>query len=195
MVEYNVRRAQGSTRHGEAGSAEFPPSVPCSPLGVGAPRLRGGAAPRCGGVGAGRAAAPPGHRQPDPGHGGGRGSLRQRAGRAGGETGFGPFGLLRERIERGKAKAEVFFSASLEHAARLEQAGRTVAPAVVFVRNRLCLLVRPGLTVAASAILDTLLDPAIRLGTSTPRADPSGDYAWRCLREPRHSVPARSCSG
>ncbi|WP_431284556.1 molybdate ABC transporter substrate-binding protein [Humitalea sp. 24SJ18S-53] len=103
------------------------------------------------------------------------------AGTPGGQqvaTGFGPSGLLRERIERGEARADVFFSASLEHATRLEQAGRAVAPAVVFVRNRLCLLVRPGLTVTPSAVLDTLLDPVVRLGTSTPRADPSGDYAW-----------------
>ncbi len=94
------------------------------------------------------------------------------------ETGFGPSGLLRERIKHGEAPADVFFSASLEHATRLEQAGRTAAPAVVFVRNRLCLLVRPGLAVAPNAVLDTLLDPAVKLGTSTPRADPSGDYAW-----------------
>lgn len=83
------------------------------------------------------------------------------------ETGFGPSGLLRERIERGEARADVFFSASLEHAVRLEQAGRTACSrlAVVFVRNRLCLLVRPGLTVTAATVLDTLLDPAAKLGT------------------------------
>jgi len=94
------------------------------------------------------------------------------------ETGFGPSGLLRERIERGEAQPDLFFSASLEHAARLEQAGRTAAPAVVFVRNRLCAIARPGLAADAATLLDRMLDPAVRLGTSTPRADPSGDYAW-----------------
>ncbi len=97
-------------------------------------------------------------------------------------TGFGPSGLLRERIERGEAPAEVFFSASLEHATRLERAGRTVGPAVVFARNRLCLLARPGFAVPPGQALDTLLDPALRLGTSTPLADPSGDYAWALFR-------------
>jgi molybdate transport system substrate-binding protein len=27
-------------------------------------------------------------------------------------------------------------------------------------------------------LLDRMLDPQVRLGTSTPKADPSGDYAW-----------------
>lgn len=101
------------------------------------------------------------------------------------EARFGPSGLLRERIERGEVLPDVFLSASLEHAARLEQAGRA-APAVVFVRNRLCLLARPGVTldapVTARGLVDAMLDPATRLGTSTPQADPSGDYAWALFR-------------
>ena len=28
-----------------------------------------------------------------------------------------------------------------------------------------------------------MLDPAVKLGTSTPRADPSGDYAWEVFRK------------
>ena len=27
-----------------------------------------------------------------------------------------------------------------------------------------------------------MLDPAIKLGTSTPKSDPSGDYAWAVFR-------------
>jgi ABC-type molybdate transport system substrate-binding protein len=27
-----------------------------------------------------------------------------------------------------------------------------------------------------------MLDPTVRLGTSTPKADPSGDYAWEVFR-------------
>ncbi len=34
------------------------------------------------------------------------------------------------------------------------------------------------ITAGSETLLDTLLDPGERLGTSTPRADPSGDYAW-----------------
>jgi ABC-type molybdate transport system substrate-binding protein len=32
-------------------------------------------------------------------------------------------------------------------------------------------------------LLDRMLDPQIKLGTSTPKADPSGDYAWEVFRK------------
>src|SRR5215468_7962418 len=51
-------------------------------------------------------------------------------------------------------------------------------PVRVFARNELCALVREGLTVSSETLLDVLLDPKVRLGTSTPKADPSGDYAF-----------------
>jgi len=89
---------------------------------------------------------------------------------------FGPSGLLRDRIDRGEP-ADLFASANMEHPASLSQAGKA-APAVMFARNRLCALVRPGLAVTPETLLDRMLDPALRLGTSTPKADPSGDYAW-----------------
>jgi molybdate transport system substrate-binding protein len=38
--------------------------------------------------------------------------------------------------------------------------------------------VRPGLTVTPATLLERMLDPAIKLGTSTSRADPSGDCAF-----------------
>jgi ABC-type molybdate transport system substrate-binding protein len=94
------------------------------------------------------------------------------------ETRFGPSGLQRERIERGELQAEVFFPASFDHAQRLERAGHTAAPAVIFVRNQLCAFARPGVAASSGDLLDRMLDPAVRLGTSTPHADPSGDYAW-----------------
>jgi molybdate transport system substrate-binding protein len=54
---------------------------------------------------------------------------------------------------------------------------------VLFARNRLCALVRPGLAVEPATLLDRMLDPNVKLGTSTPRADPSGDYAWEMFRK------------
>lgn len=48
----------------------------------------------------------------------------------------------------------------------------------LFARNQLCALARPGLSVDSSSLLDRLLDPAMTLGTSTRKSDPSGDYAW-----------------
>jgi ABC-type molybdate transport system substrate-binding protein len=89
---------------------------------------------------------------------------------------FGASGLLRERIEKGEP-ADVFASADVGHPTTLMTAGRA-GPVVVFARNRLCALVRGGLDVNSDTLLDRLLDPAVKLGTSTPKADPSGDYAW-----------------
>ncbi len=89
---------------------------------------------------------------------------------------FGAAGLLRGRIERGEP-AQVFASADLYQPQRLaEQGGWT--PPVVFARNRLCALVGPAIRLPPGGLLDALLDPAVRVGTSTPRSDPSGDYAW-----------------
>jgi ABC-type molybdate transport system substrate-binding protein len=89
---------------------------------------------------------------------------------------FGPSGLLCDRIAAG-ARADVFASADMEHPAALAAAGRA-GPVVIFARNVLCALVRPGLALTPDGLLAAMLDPQIRLGTSTPKADPSGDYAF-----------------
>lgn len=88
---------------------------------------------------------------------------------------FGPSGLLRERIEKGEA-AQVFASANTQHPKRLSDAGGWEPPRV-FVRNGLCALTQPGVRTSTTELLETLLRPEIRIGMSTPRADPSGDYA------------------
>ena len=89
---------------------------------------------------------------------------------------FGPSGLLRERIESGEA-AEVYASASMRHPAALADAG-LAAPVALFARNQLCALAQPGLAVETDTMIDVLLDPEVRVGTSTPKADPAGDYAF-----------------
>ena len=88
---------------------------------------------------------------------------------------FGPSGLLKKEIADG-AKADVFASANMEHPQALNDDG-TGGPVVRFARNKLCALVRPGLDVTSDTLLARMLDPKIKLGTSTPRTDPSGDYA------------------
>jgi len=94
---------------------------------------------------------------------------------------FGPSGLLRDEIAGG-AKAEVFASANMEHPQALANTKRS-GPVVLFARNKLCALVRPGLTVTRETLLDRMLDPQVKLGTSTPKADPSGDYAFEAFRK------------
>lgn len=88
---------------------------------------------------------------------------------------FGPSGLLRERIEKGEG-AQVFASADTQHPQRLAGAGGWETQ-TVFVRNSLCALAQPGVAVTPENMLDTLLRADLKLGMSTPKADPAGDYA------------------
>ena len=97
------------------------------------------------------------------------------------ESTFGASGLLRERIEKGEP-TDVFASADVGNAQLLADAGRA-APPIVFARNQLCALLAPGVDVTAGNLLDRMLDPAVKLGTSTPKADPSGDYAWQLFQK------------
>jgi ABC-type molybdate transport system substrate-binding protein len=94
---------------------------------------------------------------------------------------FGASGLLKDEIAGG-ARAEVFASANMEHPLVLAKAGKSW-PVVLFARNKLCALVRPGLTVTSDTLLERMLDPQVKLGTSTPKADPSGDYAFEAFRK------------
>lgn len=89
---------------------------------------------------------------------------------------FGPSGLLRERIEQGEP-AEVFASANTRHPQTLVDAGLAGA-VTVFARNSLCAVAQRDVDVTRDTVLDVMLSDGIRLGTSTPKADPSGDYAW-----------------
>jgi molybdenum ABC transporter molybdate-binding protein len=95
------------------------------------------------------------------------------------ETKFGPSGLLRKEISGG-AKAQVFASANMAHPKALHEAGKS-GPVRRFTRNKLCAIVKPGLDVTTENLLSHMLDGNIKLGTSTPKADPSGDYAFEAF--------------
>ncbi|MGO4739741.1 substrate-binding domain-containing protein [Bosea sp. 2KB_26] len=88
---------------------------------------------------------------------------------------FGPAGLLRQRIEAGAAP-DVFASANLDHPRRLFEAGLFDEP-ICFARNPFCAVIRRTLGIPSAGLIDAMLDPALMLATSTPGADPSGDYA------------------
>jgi molybdate transport system substrate-binding protein len=92
------------------------------------------------------------------------------------ESSFGPSGVLRERIEQGETP-DLFASADMSNPLALSRAGKS-GPVVLFARNRLCALVRPGLQVESGMLLTAMLDSKIKMGTSTPKADPAGDYTW-----------------
>ena len=70
----------------------------------------------------------------------------------------------------------MFASANMQHPQALSAAKKSGAVQLL-ARNRLCAPVKPGLKVDSANLLDRMLDPAIKLATSTPKADPSGDYA------------------
>jgi molybdate transport system substrate-binding protein len=102
---------------------------------------------------------------------------------------FGASGTLKDQIAGG-ARADVFASANMEHPQALASE-RKSGQVVLFARNRLCALARPGVAVETATLLDRMLDPAVKLGTSTPRADPSGDYAWEVFRKAETIRPGR----
>ena len=89
---------------------------------------------------------------------------------------FGPSGVLRERIEKGE-KADLFASADMGHPLKLLADGRATR-ADMFTRNALCAFAAPKVGLTQANFVERLLDPAVRLGTSTPKADPAGDYTW-----------------
>jgi len=62
-------------------------------------------------------------------------------------------------------------------------------PVPLFIRNRLCVLAQPQVASTTETVLKTLLRPDIWLGTSTPQADPSGDYAWVLFRQAERLRP------
>ena len=114
------------------------------------------------------------------------GSLREVLGEIGNQyrkatgievvAGFGPSGLLRARLEKGE-HADLFASADMSQPLQLQREGRAVR-VVMFARNTLCGFSKPSVGLTTANFVDRLLDPAVKLGTSTPKADPGGDYTW-----------------
>jgi molybdenum ABC transporter molybdate-binding protein len=94
---------------------------------------------------------------------------------------FGASGLLKDEIAGGAA-AQVFASANMEHPQALHDAKKS-GPVLRFARNTLCALVKPGLKVDTANLLERMLASDVKLGTSTPKADPSGDYAFEVFHK------------
>ena len=94
---------------------------------------------------------------------------------------FGPSGVLRERLQAGEA-FDIFASAALPHAQTLTAAGVS-GPSVLFARNALCVVTEADRALDAGSLAETLLKPDIKIGTSTPVADPAGDYTWEVFRK------------
>jgi molybdate transport system substrate-binding protein len=98
---------------------------------------------------------------------------------------WGPSGLLRDRLQKGET-FDIFASAALPHAQTLTDAGIS-GPSVLFTRNALCVVTTADNAANTGNLIDTLLKPEVRIGTSTPVSDPSGDYTWQIF----HRIEAR----
>ena len=94
---------------------------------------------------------------------------------------YGPSGKLRQMIEGGDVP-DLFLSASIEHTAALQRTGvlRTSEP---LIRNSLCLMAAPGISLERAQVVEVMLEPTLRLGTSTPKPNPAGDYTWAMFRK------------
>jgi ABC-type molybdate transport system substrate-binding protein len=94
---------------------------------------------------------------------------------------WGPSGVLRERLRNGET-FDVFASAALPHVQALTSAGIS-GPSVMFARNALCVVTDANHQIDGGNLAETLLEPDIKIGTSTPVADPAGDYTWEMFRK------------
>jgi hypothetical protein len=79
---------------------------------------------------------------------------------------FGPSGVLREKIEHGD-HVDVFASADMAQPRALARS-HSGSSVVMFTRNRLRALGRASVGMTTDNLLDRLLDPSVRLATSTP---------------------------
>ena len=96
---------------------------------------------------------------------------------------YSPSGTLRQQIESG-LRPDVFASADTNSPQTRQQEG-LAGPVQVFASNQNVVVVRSGFgqAVNPSNLLSVLLDSSTRIGTSTPVADPGGDYAQEIFQK------------
>jgi molybdate transport system substrate-binding protein len=94
---------------------------------------------------------------------------------------YGASGGLGARLAKGEA-GDVFTSADMGYPEALTKAGIS-GPTVLFARNHLCAILRPGLSATPKTVLGTLLRPDVKIGTSSPDNDPGGAYAWAMFQK------------
>ncbi len=89
-------------------------------------------------------------------------------------TTFQPSGTIATEVEAG-TRPDVFASADTGNPATLQTLG-LAGPVVNFASNQLVAVVRSNEGVTTNNLLTTILNPTVRVGTSTPVYDPLGDY-------------------
>src|ERR1700761_7805455 len=94
---------------------------------------------------------------------------------------YGASGAMADRLLKGEA-GDIFTSADMGYPESLSKANLS-GPTVLIARNHLCAILRPGLTATPNTILATLLNPDVKIGTSSPSSDPGGAYAWAMFKK------------
>ena len=107
---------------------------------------------------------------------------------------YSPSGTLRKEIEAG-LRPDVFASADEANPEALAQEG-LAGPVQVFAINQNVVVVRSGFgqPVNPSNLLSVLLDASTRIGTSTPVADPGGDYAVDIFKKADAVLPGAAAT-
>jgi len=94
---------------------------------------------------------------------------------------------LKDRLSQGEA-GDVFASCRTWATRSPSPTPAGQGPPSWFARNHLCALLRPGLKATPATLLAMMLDPSIKIGTSTPKNDPGGDYAWAMFQKGRFTA-------
>lgn len=88
---------------------------------------------------------------------------------------YGAAGVLREQLAKGE-KADLFASGDMVEPHLLEEAkGKLLI--VPFARNRMCMAAIPSLGLTTGNLLEKILQPNVRLATSTVGFGPGGTYS------------------
>jgi molybdate transport system substrate-binding protein len=107
---------------------------------------------------------------------------------------YSPSGTIRQEIEGG-LRPDVFASADTASPAALEQEG-LAGPVQIFAYNQIVSVVRSSYeqAVSSSNLLNVLLQPTTRIGTSTPVADPLGDYTQQIFQKADTLMPGTAAT-
>ena len=100
---------------------------------------------------------------------------------------YGAAGVLREQLAKGKA-ADLFASGDMAEPHRLEEARGSLL-IVPFARNRMCMAATRPLGLTTSNLLEKILDPEVRLATSTVGFGPGGTYSLAVFDRAEHVHP------
>jgi molybdenum ABC transporter molybdate-binding protein len=107
---------------------------------------------------------------------------------------YAPSGTLRQEIEAG-LRPDVFASADTAAPQALQQQGLT-GPVQTFASNQIVAVFRSGFgrNVSPPELLGVLLESSTRIGTSTPVADPLGDYTQAIFQKADAVVPGAAAT-